>query len=188
MTHSRRFVAILACCVGVSAVLVGHASAGKIVQERGHGEGSFVDENFCGVGLTVSVDFVFDVNFGVVSRGPDGVTYFLENFRETDVITNPANGQTVTFVVTAGVAKQLSVTDNGDGTLTIVELAAGNEVLYGADGKAIARNPGQSRFELLIDTRGTPDPSDDVLISLERVKGSTGRNDDFCAAAVPALT
>jgi hypothetical protein len=63
-------------------------------------------------------------------------------------------------------------------------------VVYGEDGKAIARNPGQVRFQFLVDHAGTPaDPSDDVFLAdLGLVKGSTGRSDDFCAAAVPALT
>ena len=86
--------------------------------------------------------------------------------------------------------KDLKVTDNGDGTLTILVLGTGNFTLYGQDGKAIARNPGQVRFEVLIDNAGTPDdPFDDEFIAdLGLVKGSTGRNDDFCEAAVPALT
>ena len=58
--------------------------------------------------------------------------------------------------------KDQRVTDNGDGTLTILVLATGNSTLYGPDGKAIARNPGQIRFEFLVDHGGTPtDPSDD---------------------------
>ena len=61
--------------------------------------------------------------------------------------------------------------------------------LYGENGKAIARNPGQIRLELLVDHGSTPnDPSDDVVLSEELVKGSTGRSDDFCEAAVPALS
>ena len=58
-----------------------------------------------------------------------------------------------------------------------------------ADGKAIGRNPGQVRFELLVDHGGTPtDPFDDeVIAELGVVKEETGRNDDFCAAVVPAL-
>jgi hypothetical protein len=88
------------------------------------------------------------------------------------------------------IEKDLRVTDNGDGTLTILVLSTGNGVVYGADGKAIARNPGQVRFEILVDHSGTPaDPSDDeFLADLGEVKGSTGRTDDFCAAVVPALT
>jgi hypothetical protein len=82
------------------------------------------------------------------------------------------------------------VTDNGDGTLTILLLSTGNAVLYGEDGKVIARDPGQIRVEILIDNGGTPtDPSDDEFIEfLGVVKESTGRSDDFCEAALPLLT
>jgi hypothetical protein len=81
------------------------------------------------------------------------------------------------------------VTDNGDGTLTILALATGNDVFYGPDGKAIGRNPGQIRFEILVDHGGTPtDPSDDVELDFRLVRESTGRSDDFCEVAVPALS
>ena len=104
------------------------------------------------------------------------------------MLTNPANGKSLTSVAKV-IEKDLRVTDNGDGTLTILILATGNAVLYGENGKAIARNPGQVRFEILIDHGGTPtDPSDDeFLADLGEVKGSTGRSDDFCEAALPAL-
>ena len=69
-------------------------------------------------------------------------------------------------------------------------LATGNATLYCADGKAIARNPGQVRFAILVDHGGTPtDPSDDEFIEdLGQLKGSTGRSDDFCTAALAALS
>lgn len=61
--------------------------------------------------------------------------------------------------------KDKRVTDNGDGTMTILMLATGNAVLYGENDKAIARNPGQIRFEILIDHNGTPtDPFDDQFL------------------------
>jgi hypothetical protein len=189
MTHSRKFVAILAGCVAASAALVGHASAGKIFHESFRVEDSSEEENFCGVdGMSVRRTWVADLRVSAVQRGPDGFAYFLEHIKEHGVITNPANGKTVTWVVTVK-QKDLKVTDNGDGTLTFLSMGTGNEVIYGADGKAIYRDPGQSRFEFLIDHGGTPtDPSDDEFISVERVKGSTGRTDDFCEAVVPALT
>jgi hypothetical protein len=183
MTHSRKVVAMLACCVAASAVLVGHASARVIEQERFHDEGTFVIEDFCGVaGLTVSDEFVFEGMFRIVQHGPDGFEYFAERLKETEVLTNLANGKTVTLVNVLGAGKDLKLTDNGDGTLTAITFGTGNTVLYGADGKAIARNPGQSRFELLIDL------SDGELINIELILGSTGRNDDICGAAVEALT
>jgi hypothetical protein len=105
------------------------------------------------------------------------------------VYTNVADGRAVTLVG-RGAHHDLRVTDNGDGTLTNLILATGNDMLYGPDGKAIARNPGQIRFEILVDDGGTPtDPFDDeFLADLGFVKGSTGRSDDFCAAAVAAIS
>jgi hypothetical protein len=51
------------------------------------------------------------------------------------------------------------------------------------------RNPGQVRFEVVVDHGGTPsDPADDTEISFEVVKESTGRTDDFCEVTVPALS
>ena len=57
----------------------------------------------------------------------------------------------------------------------------GNFVAYGPDGKAIARNPGQTRLELLFDVDGT------FLGVVRVIKESTGRTEDFCEAAVPVL-
>jgi hypothetical protein len=45
------------------------------------------------------------------------------------VFTNQANDKSVTGVVNV-IEKDLRVTDNGDGTLTILILATGNAVLY----------------------------------------------------------
>ena len=85
--------------------------------------------------------------------------------------------------------KDLRVTNNGDGTLTILILSTGNAVVYNSNRKAIGRNPGRVRFELVVDHGGTPsDPSDDTELSFELVKDSTGRTDDFCEVAVPALS
>lgn len=82
------------------------------------------------------------------------------------------------------------MTDNGDGTLTILTLGTGNDVYYGPDGDVIGEEPGSDPVRVHRRPRGTPtDPSDDeFLVDLGIVKGSTGRSDDFCEAAVPALS
>lgn len=66
--------------------------------------------------------------------------------------------------------------------MTIDTLATGNATLYGPDGKAIARNPGQVRFHIVYDV------VNDVEVSFEQTKGSTGRTDDFCAVEVPLFS
>ena len=172
-----------------SMALAGGASAKPLEHTDFHDEFSETINDFCGVsGLTVQVDSVEDGRFLFNPHGPDGLAYAHTNVSFTNVLTNVANDNTVTSVGKV-VDKDLRVTDNGDGTLTILVLTTGPAAVYGPDGKAIARNPGQVRFELLVDHGGTPtDPSDDEFLEdLGVVKESTGRTDDFCAAVVPVL-
>ena len=183
-----RLGAILALAATAAVVFAAAASAGKVSRETIHDEFEFVDDDFCGAGLRVEVASVLDIRVHAVPHGRDRLVYFLQHGTQTDVLTNLANGTSLRSVSKV-IEKDLRVTDNGDGTLTVLVLATGNAVLYGENGKAIARNPGQIRIKLLIDHGGTPnDPSDDEVLSEEIVKGSTGRSDDVCEAAVPALT
>jgi hypothetical protein len=172
-----------------SMTLAGGAAAEPIEHTEFHDEFTFIDHDFCEVpGLDVQGDQVVDGRFLFNPHGPDGLAYGHENVHVTIVYTNLANGNTVTSVERV-LFKDLRVTDNGDGTLTILILSTGFATVYGPDGTAIARNPGQIRLEFLIDHAGTPtDPSDDeFLANLGVVKGSTGRTDDFCEAVVPVL-
>lgn len=184
---------IRALILGLAAAallsVAGLAHAKPIEQGSFHDEFSEVSPDFCGEpGLTVQSDFVVDGRFSFKSRGRDGLAYYMEHVRFTRVDTNVANGRFVTTRAHVN-DKDLKVTDNGDGTLTILVKATGNETMYDMNGKAIARNPGQIRFELLVDHNGTPaDPFDDPEPEfLGVVKGSTGRSDDPCAAAVAAI-
>lgn len=189
MKITRTLGVIVGLAASASLSLTGLAQAKPLEKGTFHEEFTDVIEDFCDVpGLTVQSDFVVDGRFIVNPHGPDGLAYFKEHVDVSSVDTNLANGKFVTSesVVTE---KDLKVTDNGDGTLTILVLATGNAVLYGMDGKAIARNPGQIRFELLFDHGGTPtDPTDDEFLAFLVVKESTGRSDDFCTAAVTALS
>ena len=178
-----------------SMALAGGASAKPLDHGEFHDEGTFIEEDFCDVpGLRVQQDNVADIRALLNPHGPDGLVYFHANIHVTTVYTNLANGNTVIEIGQA-VDKDLRVTDNGDGTLTILVLTTGNIAVYGPDGKApdskaLARNPGQVRFAFDVDDGGTPtDPFDDEEIdgSFRMVKESTGRTDDFCAAVLPVL-
>jgi hypothetical protein len=172
-----------------SMALAGPAGAQPLDRGTFHEEFTGVADDFCDVpGLTVQIDQVVDGREVVVAHGPDGLPYFTGSVRLSNTYTNVDNGNRITAVEQT-MTKDQRVIDNGDGTLTILVMATGNFVLYGQHGKAIARNPGQLRYELLIDNAGTPDdPFDDEFVDfLGFVKESTGRNDDFCDAAVPEL-
>jgi hypothetical protein len=185
----RRTLGVVVGLAAAASLVAGPAQAKPLEKGTFHDEFTEVEADFCDVpGLTVQFDVVVDGRFLVNPHGPDGLVYGKENIRSSAVGTNLANGKFITTKANF-IGKDLKVTDNGDGTLTILTLATGNEAAFGMDGKAIARNPGQVRFELLIDHNGTPtDPTDDEFLAGELVKGSTGRNDDFCEAAVPALS
>ena len=192
MGHSRklRLGAMLGLVVTGAVTLATAAYGGQIFRETFHEEETEVITDFCGVpGLTVEFATVRDGTAQAVPHGHDQLAYFMFHITQTEVVTNVSNDNFVTST-SRFVDKDLRVTDNGDGTLTILVLTTGNAVLYNAAGEAVARNPGQTRFELLIDHGGTPtDPSDDEFLEfLGVVKESTGRTDDFCEAAVPELT
>jgi hypothetical protein len=190
MRHARTLGLAAGLAMVGSMALAGGATAQPIEHTGFHEEGTFIDPNFRDVpGLEVQGDDVVDIRALLNPHGPDGLVYFHANVQVTTVYTNLDNGNTVTEVVN-GVDKDLRVTDNGDGTLTILVLSTGNAAVFGPDGKALARNPGQIRFAFDVDHGGTPtDPFDDEEIegSFRMVKESTGRTDDFCAAVLPVL-
>ena len=172
------------------ATLAASATAAAKPLDRGefHNEFSGVVEDFCEVeGLTVQFDAVAEGRFRAVTHGDD-LVYFDEHLDVTNTLTNVDNANFVTLHDRL-INKDLSVTDNGDGTLTVILLSTGNATIYDAGGKAIGRNPGQVRTEFVVDHAGTPEfPPDDILLSETLIKGSTGRSDDFCEVVVPALT
>ncbi|WP_157155474.1 hypothetical protein [Diaminobutyricimonas sp. LJ205] len=165
----------------VSFVAVGPAAAAP--PERFLDQSDEVIENFCG-DLTVRRVVDIDVRASEQARGSEGLIYFAEHFHGSVSWTNVDNGLTLTDVFRVN-SKDLRVTDNGDGTLTIIAFATGGAKTYGPDGKLLFRDPGQIRFEVVVNHAGTPtDPSDDIFISERVVKESTGLNEtedrDFC--------
>ena len=182
----RRRGLVLALVVALMSSLAASAQGKPLERERIHEVGSEVIEDFCGIeGLTVLEQFDRYINITFNQRGKDKIAYFTGTIHGWTSWTNVANDKTLT-VVDNFVDKDQKITDNDDGTLTILVLGAGSTKVYGPDGKLLFNDPGQTRFEVLIDHNGTPsDPSDDEFLEfLGVVKGSTGRNDlegrDFC--------
>ena len=142
---------------------------------------------FCG-GLTdVPLHVEIDGYFSIKDHGPDAPSpYFADRFRSTLVYTNPQTGLTYT-VVRVRQTKDLTIVDNGDGTLTLTGLTTGSLWAYGPDGELLGRQNGLTRETFLVDTVGTPDPIDDVLTPQDdpRTAGlvtTTNFCDDFLSA------
>jgi hypothetical protein len=175
-----RLGAILALVATLGVVLTTAANAGPPIKETIHVEESgILLEDFCDVaGLDVTLDFVMDIRVHINPHGPHGLDYFLQHGTRREVLT--ANGKSLTSFSRV-TEKDMRVTDIGGGNVEVLILATGNAVLYDENGKAIARNPGQTRLVIVFDEAGNE-------LSREVVKGSTGRSDDFCSAAVAALS
>jgi hypothetical protein len=147
---------------------------------------TFTDDNYCDAGL--SVEIVGDGEEQVLLTQRRGETYFSARVRLELTYTNTATGATITARETSRI-KDLHITNNGDGTLTIENFGTGFFMVYDSEGRIIGKNTGQSRFETTIDLNGTPDDfEDDTVISEELILGSTGTNDDICEVVVSALT
>jgi hypothetical protein len=129
-------------------------------------------DDFCGAGLTV--DFTFDQTGTGTVRERHGVPYFQGHSRLVRTFTY--EGRTVTVLTRHLLEKDLRITDNGDGTWTIIVLFTGPERAVDEDGRVLAKNDGQVRLRLIYDA------ALDDIVSEEIVFGSTGTNDDFCAA------
>ena len=186
--NAKRLLRAVISSVGLTALALVSAIAPAAAEPLEHvhfdNVESFVIEEFCG-DLTVRVDVDSRVSLLVRTQGSEGLVYFQENIHGTVSITNLATGKSFTNVVTF-VSKDLKVTDNGDGTLTITSVMNGNFKTYGPDGSLLFRDTGQQRTVALVDDGGTPtDPSDDEPIDFEIVK-DTGwvfpDDRDFCTA------
>jgi hypothetical protein len=184
----------------LAAVLAGGTMLGSLVAtgpalgvpiERGTEpiEFSEVVVDFCGVsGLDVRVDGAGTARYRLDRRGPGGNVYFAEHVLLDVRYTNLQNQEFATSHERS-TFRDVLITENTDGTHTVIAFGTGNAYVADSSGTVIGRNPGQMRWEVVVDLNETPENfDDDVVISEEVILGSTGRNDDFCEAVVPALT
>ena len=169
--------------LATSAGLAGPAAAETLEHEHFTDSRTDVVEDFCGAGITVQVDFQVEGNFVLHAKGPEGLVYSQAASHGTATFTNLANGNQITNVFNSA-DKDRRVTDNGDGTLTILVAPTGGDKWYDSDGKLVFQDSGGLWTETLVDDGGTPtDPSDDEFISAREVKdpGKDDLTDDnFC--------
>jgi hypothetical protein len=190
MAVSRRLVSLAsgACLLG-GLCAAPPATAAVVDSGTDSGPFSFVEEDFCGVeGLVVSGTGTFEIRFTAHRQGPDGIVYYVQHGTFETRYTNLANGQYVDESSrTTEKDQEIVVSED---TLTITVLATGKDFVKDSEGRLIAANPGQIRYQVLIDHNGTPDDpfDDEFVMDLGLVRESTGRTDDFCSAVVPALT
>ncbi len=179
MTASRRFglwTALAATAVGAAALTLGVSVslAAPIEQGRFDEQSSWIVRRYCG-DLRVQIDFH---DQGVVVGRPAGKERFLRytaSHHGESTHTNLATGRAFTFVWNY-LEQDIKVTDNGDGTISILSQVPGPETIYGPDGQLLSTNGGTMRLLTVIDFAGTPlDPSDDQFVSHELVSSNGGK-------------
>jgi hypothetical protein len=121
--------------------------------------------------------------FRFVQHG-DGNYYGASSITAEFSWTNVETGKTFSGI-RHGSDKDLLVTDNGDGTISIEVQSTGPTTYYDDDGNRLFMDAGRATGTVVIDINGTPDdPSDDEFISFVPSgftghAGTEGR--DFCA-------
>jgi hypothetical protein len=152
---------------------VGAPTASARPVERLHDHGTFtVDpDNVCGIDVITTVQFV---NNSIQRLGRNGFPLFQSTGRFTTTFTNPVTGLCV-VVNGTGDSKDLSVTDNGDGTITVRTALTGiAEQVTLPDGTVAYKDVGRVVFATVFDYNGTlAHANDDVFISqsVESVSG-----------------
>jgi hypothetical protein len=184
--------AVVAC--GVLLVTAQPAAAGLVDRSHQHVVLTVPNDEVCGVPVTTTIDLIANDQERLASSG---VFPLLKTTgRGTFTFTNPATGKSVSQFRAGVTNKDLTVVDNGDGTLTYRTAVTGvPERIRLSDGTIVTMDVGRVVFVSVIDYNGTPtDLSDDVQISasVESVSGPHPELESdfslFCEVVVPALT
>ena len=179
--------AVVSMALTAPAGLTGAASATPSHWETGTFEfGPDVYENFCG--LTVEDRGAGVFRFRTTTHGPDGFSYDTDFEDWTETLTNVDTGESVTASASFQSFTH-RITDNGDGTLSVISQGPGVQDTFNQAGQRIFHRAGLTVFELLFDHAGTPtDPSDDEFLSITEVKQTKGfDNSDFCGPLIEAI-
>jgi hypothetical protein len=180
---------LLACSLLLA--MVQPAAAQPIERSHEHIVETF-DDVVCDIPVTITLDIIENIH---VRLAKSGFPLFQVTGPGTITFTNPANGKSVAVRFT-GTSKDLTVVDNGDGTITVRTAVTGvAEAIRLSDGTVAIRDVGRVVFATVLDYNDTPtDTEDDEFIS-QTIESISGPHPDlesdfelFCEVVVPALT
>jgi hypothetical protein len=180
---------LLAC--GLLLAIVQPAAAQLVERSHEHIMETFQDE-VCDIPVTITVDIINNIQERLAKSG---FPLFQSTGPGTITITNPATGKSVTQRFT-GAVKDLTVVDNGDGTITVRTAFTGiPEEVRLSDGTVAIKDVGRVVFAAVLDYNGTPTNVDDDVFISQSIESISGPHPDlesdftlFCEVVVPALT
>jgi|tagenome__1003787_1003787.scaffolds.fasta_scaffold19997170_2 hypothetical protein len=177
----RRILLVSAALVLAMATATTTAQAKPTDQFRFADYDSYVINDFCG---DIAVRVVFSERGSGVGRlaGRGRQLRYTVTHHGQATYTNLASGRKFTFAWNY-LDQDKRVTDNGDGTLSILGMSPGSERVKGPDGKLLDVKAGLFRWVVVLDHGGTPtDPIDDEFVSITFLSGPdvyTELCDDF---------
>ena len=182
MTRVRRLAA--ATCAAAALITAAASTAGADPAVVEHFDDEFTQtypsgdpDFFCHLDFDVVQHVHESGTFVGVTRGPDGTWYGGARFTGTNTFTNPANGKTYEARY-AHTDRDQRLTDNGDGTFTLLVQQTGDTRWY-ASGTLAFVDSGMNRFSLLFDSQGNE--IGDVASDKNMVVGHYGTDGrDFC--------
>jgi hypothetical protein len=169
------------------------ASAQLVERSHDHIVVTFPDDEVCGVPVVTTVD-VIDNSLERLAQS--GFPLFQSSGHATVTFTNPENGRSMVLQFSGLNFKDLSATDNGDGTLTLRTAVIGvPERISLPGGAVVIMDVGRLVFVSVIDYNGTPtDTEDDETLS-EDIEALNGPHPDlesdfelFCSVIIAGLT
>ena len=178
---------------GVLLAMAQPAAAQLVDRTHQHIVLTIPNDEVCGVPVTTTIDII---NNSQERLAHSGFPLFKDTGRGTFTWTNPVTGKSVSNFFAGVSDKDLTVVNNGDGTITLRTAVTGvPEKITQSNGKPLTMDVGRVVFVSVIDYNGTPtDTSDDVLIS-QSVESISGPHPElqsdftlFCQVVVPALT
>ncbi|MDT4937514.1 MAG: hypothetical protein QOG80_1185 [Pseudonocardiales bacterium] len=169
-----------AAAVGIAAsTIIAAAPALAGTADRGTYTSDYSD-SFDGCGVPVAVSGTVTGNYIDQLRGSNPVPFYHDHFIDTTTYTNLDTGRSF---FTVNRATHLD-TEYVQVTGTIVRMSgkdSGTFSVFDSSGKLYRRQSGLSRGTFVVDTMGTTDPSDDVLLDAQFSSYGHTPSADFCA-------
>ena len=187
-------LSLVAGAVALLAPLGVTAAAQAQLVDRSH---EHITDTFevqlCGLNLVSTVDFVTNQQERIAQSG---FPLFQGTASGTQTFTNPNTGKSITNQFAGMAFKDLSATDNGDGTITLRTASAGlPEKLVLPDGTIVSMDVGRVVVVSVIDYNGTPTNTDDDTLLSQSLVFEAGHLPDldsnfelFCQNLVAYLT
>ena len=180
-----RTVAIATIVAVAAGALVNTQSASAGTAERGKYVEPY-DDTFNACGTMVEASGTIAGHYVGQLRGDDPVPFYVDHFVDRTTYTNLGTHRSYT-TVNRVTHLDRSFEQIDETTIRITFQEPGTFTVYDGNGALYYRQAGQQRYDIVIDTKGTEDDEDDVVLDFNYETHGHFVDNDFCAD-VEALT